>query len=85
MRVFSYIADRSSFFFFPLAVLADEFSNRGYDPSHATRHGSSDNHGGGHREPEFVNHVQNVTVALGRDVDLDCQVKHVGGYKVSWM
>lgn len=29
--------------------------------------------------------VQNVTVAEGREVDLDCQVKMVGGYKVQFM
>eukprot|EP00094_Tigriopus_californicus_P006670 TCALIF_06422-PA protein Name:"Similar to Lac Lachesin (Drosophila melanogaster)" AED:0.14 eAED:0.14 QI:0/0.87/0.66/0.88/0.87/1/9/0/429 len=37
------------------------------------------------RDPEFVNHVPNMTVAIGRDVDLDCQVKNVGEYKVGWM
>eukprot|EP00095_Tigriopus_kingsejongensis_P011549 maker-scaffold33_size549341-snap-gene-4.31 protein:Tk11549 transcript:maker-scaffold33_size549341-snap-gene-4.31-mRNA-1 annotation:"PREDICTED: lachesin-like" len=36
-------------------------------------------------DPEFVKHVANVTVAVGRDVDLDCQVKNVGEYKVGWM
>jgi hypothetical protein len=33
-------------------------------------------------EPSFVGHVTNQTVAVGRDVDLDCQVRNVRGYKV---
>lgn len=40
-----------------------------------------------HRQPDFVGHVQNVTVAVGREADLQCQVKNVGEYKVrhaSW-
>ena len=33
-------------------------------------------------EPSFVGHVQNVTVAVGRDADLDCQVRNIGRRKV---
>ncbi len=35
-----------------------------------------------HSEPRFVGQVKNITVVVGREVDLDCQVKDVGEYKV---
>ena len=33
--------------------------------------------------PSFVGQVQNVTVAVGRDADLDCSVRNVRDYKVN--
>lgn len=33
-------------------------------------------------EPSFVGEMLNMTVPVGRDVDLDCQVKNAEGYKV---
>ena len=33
--------------------------------------------------PSFVGEMLNMTVPVGRDVDLDCQVKNAEGYKVS--
>ena len=35
------------------------------------------------KEPFFVGRVNNVTVAVGRDADLHCQVENAGEYKVS--
>ena len=32
--------------------------------------------------PSFVGEMLNMTVPVGRDVDLDCQVKNAEGYKV---
>ena len=34
-------------------------------------------------EPSFVGEMLNMTVPVGRDVDLDCQVKNAQGYKVA--
>jgi hypothetical protein len=33
-------------------------------------------------DPEFVEPLQNLTVTAGRDVKLQCSVKHLGSYKV---
>jgi len=33
-------------------------------------------------EPEFVEPLQNVTATAGRDIKLQCSVKHLGSYKV---
>jgi hypothetical protein len=34
-------------------------------------------------EPEFLEPLQNLTVTAGREVKLQCVVKHLGSYKVS--
>jgi len=34
-------------------------------------------------EPEFLNPMENVTVALGREAILVCSVKNIGEHKVS--
>lgn len=34
-------------------------------------------------DPEFVEPLQNLTVTAGRDVRLQCSVKHLGSYKVN--
>ena len=34
-------------------------------------------------EPEFVEPLQNVTVTAGRDIKLQCSVKHLNSFKVS--
>ena len=34
-------------------------------------------------EPSFVGEMLNMTVPVGRDVDLDCQVKNAQGSKVA--
>ncbi|XP_055389359.1 lachesin [Condylostylus longicornis] len=36
-------------------------------------------------EPEFTEHIENVTVPAGRNVKLGCSVKNLGSYKVAWM
>ncbi|XP_046457264.1 neurotrimin-like isoform X1 [Daphnia pulex] len=36
-------------------------------------------------DPEFVEPLQNLTVTAGRDVKLQCSVKHLGSYKVAWI
>lgn len=36
-------------------------------------------------DPEFVEPLQNLTVTAGRDVRLQCSVKHLGSYKVAWI
>lgn len=36
-------------------------------------------------EPSFVGAMLNMTVPVGRDVDLDCQVKNAEGFKVGWI
>lgn len=36
-------------------------------------------------EPEFVEPVANVTVAIGRQATLSCAVSHLGSYKVAWV
>ncbi|VVC24359.1 Immunoglobulin subtype,Immunoglobulin-like domain,Immunoglobulin-like fold,Immunoglobulin subtype [Cinara cedri] len=36
-------------------------------------------------EPEFLNPMQNVTVALGREATLVCSVKNIGEHKVGWL
>ncbi len=36
----------------------------------------------GQHEPEFLEPLQNVTVTAGRDIKLQCSVKHLGSYKV---
>lgn len=33
-------------------------------------------------EPEFLEPLQNVTVTAGRDIKLQCSVRHLGSYKV---
>lgn len=35
-------------------------------------------------EPEFVDQIENVTVAAGRNVKLACSVKNLGSFKVSF-
>jgi len=35
-------------------------------------------------EPEFLNPMENVTVALGREAILVCSVKNIGEHKVSF-
>ncbi|XP_045496300.1 lachesin-like isoform X2 [Colias croceus] len=41
--------------------------------------------GYGEQEPEFLAPLENITVALGRDVHFTCTVNHLGGYKVAWI
>lgn len=36
-------------------------------------------------EPEFVEPLQNVTVTAGRDIKLQCSVKHLASFKVAWI
>lgn len=36
-------------------------------------------------EPEFTEHIENVTVPAGRNIKLGCSVKNLGSYKVAWM
>ncbi|XP_015371702.1 PREDICTED: neurotrimin-like, partial [Diuraphis noxia] len=36
-------------------------------------------------EPEFLNPMENVTVALGREAILVCSVKNIGEHKVGWL
>ncbi|XP_069940474.1 zwei Ig domain protein zig-8 [Cherax quadricarinatus] len=36
-------------------------------------------------EPRFVEPIQNVTIAAGRDVKLSCVVDNLGTYKVAWI
>ncbi|XP_057659626.1 lachesin isoform X2 [Diorhabda carinulata] len=36
-------------------------------------------------EPNFVESIQNVTIAVGREAVLVCSVKHLGKYKVAWV
>lgn len=36
-------------------------------------------------EPRFVEPIQNVTIASGRDVKLSCVVDNLGTYKVSFL
>jgi len=36
-------------------------------------------------EPEFVEPLQNVTVTAGRDIKLQCSVKHLNSFKVAWI
>ncbi|CAK1544095.1 unnamed protein product [Leptosia nina] len=37
------------------------------------------------QEPEFLAPLENITVALGRDVHFTCTVNHLGSYKVAWI
>ncbi|XP_049817079.1 neurotrimin isoform X2 [Aethina tumida] len=36
-------------------------------------------------EPEFIEVIENITVAAGRNVKFACSVKNLGTYKVAWM
>lgn len=36
-------------------------------------------------QPEFVEPVVNITVAKGRDTTFACHVRHLGGYRVSFL
>ncbi|CAF4901196.1 unnamed protein product [Pieris macdunnoughi] len=36
-------------------------------------------------EPEFLAPLDNITVAMGRDVRFTCTVNHLGTYKVAWL
>ncbi|GAB6026375.1 hypothetical protein CHUAL_012578 [Chamberlinius hualienensis] len=36
------------------------------------------------KEPEFVEPIPNVTVAVGRDAVLSCVIEYLGAYKVAW-
>jgi len=38
----------------------------------------------GSNAPEFEGEMQNITVALGRDVTFECIVNNLGSYKVSF-
>lgn len=34
-------------------------------------------------EPEFTEHIENITVPAGRNIKLGCSVKNLGSFKVS--
>ncbi|XP_023174444.1 lachesin [Drosophila hydei] len=36
-------------------------------------------------QPEFVESISNVSVAVGRDATFTCHVRHLGGYRVGWL
>ncbi|KAL5280261.1 hypothetical protein ACFFRR_004309 [Megaselia abdita] len=36
-------------------------------------------------EPEFTEHIENITVPAGRNIKLGCSVKNLGSFKVAWM
>ncbi|XP_016971784.1 lachesin [Drosophila rhopaloa] len=36
-------------------------------------------------QPEFVETISNVSVAVGRDATFTCHVRHLGGYRVGWL
>ncbi|XP_055843030.1 lachesin [Episyrphus balteatus] len=36
-------------------------------------------------QPEFVEAITNVSVAVGRDATFTCNVRHLGGYRVGWL
>ncbi|XP_055713284.1 lachesin [Phlebotomus papatasi] len=36
-------------------------------------------------QPEFVEPIVNISVAVGRDATFTCHVRHLGGYRVGWV
>lgn len=36
-------------------------------------------------QPEFAEPIVNISVAVGRDATFTCHVRHLGGYRVSYL
>ena len=63
-----------------MAAAAAAANSRKHSPNYALVSGGSNK-----PHPSFAGPIENITVNVGREAVLECQVNHLGKYKVGWL